>query len=128
MSTRPADSLSFSRHPDAVRARVEAMETLLERAVTVPVIGRKIGLDAVIGLVPGVGDAVGAALSAYMIWEARNLGMSRGQMWRMAANAGVDTAIGAIPIVGDLFDFAFRSNTRNLRLIKRHLDRLHPRV
>ena len=127
MNTRPLNALSLARHPDAVRARVEALETLLERAIRIPVIDRRIGLDAVIGLVPGVGDIVTGALSAYMIWEARNLGLSRGQVLRMAANVGFDTAIGAIPVVGDLFDLAFRSNSRNLRLIKRHLDERHPR-
>ena len=67
-----------------------------------------------------------AAMGAWMIWEARNLGLPKWQMWRMAANVGFDTAIGAVPVVGDLFDFAFRSNSKNLRIIKRHLDRHHP--
>src|SRR3546814_5179343 len=65
-------------------------------------------------------------MSAYVIWEARNLGMSKWHLARMGANTLVDTAIGAIPLVGDLFDFAFRSNTRNLRIVRRHLDRHHP--
>jgi hypothetical protein len=65
-------------------------------------------------------------MGAYMVWEARNLGMSKWQLIRMTANVGIDTAIGAIPIVGDAFDLVWRSNTKNLRIIKKHLDKHHP--
>jgi Domain of unknown function (DUF4112) len=125
---RTLDNLAanLDRSPAAVRQRLEALEQILERAFTLPIINRKVGLDAIIGLVPVVGDIVGGLLSAYVIWEARNLGMSKWQQARMLGNAGVDTALGAIPFVGDLFDFAFRSNTRNLRIVKQHLDRHHP--
>ena len=102
------------------------METVLERAFMVPGINRPIGLDAIIGLIPVVGDLVTTAMGAWLVWEARNLGMSKFQLTRMAANIGIDTAVGAIPLVGDLFDFAFRSNTKNLRIIKRYLDKHHP--
>ncbi|MBL0923903.1 MAG: DUF4112 domain-containing protein [Sphingomonadaceae bacterium] len=112
--------------PQAIRMRVEAMEKLLERSFTIP--GTKIpfGLDSVVGLVPVVGDLVSAAMGAYMVWEARNLGMSKWQLIRMSANVGIDTALGAIPLVGDAFDLVFRSNSKNLRIIKKHLDRHHP--
>jgi len=73
-----------------------------------------------------VGDLITAAMGAWLVWEGRNLGMSKFHLWRMAGNIGVDTAVGAIPLVGDLFDFAFRSNTRNLRIVKRWLDKHHP--
>lgn len=99
---------------------------MLERSLTLPGINRPIGLDAVAGLVPVVGDVVTAAMGAWLIWEGRKLGMSKVQLWRMAGNIGVDTLLGAIPFVGDAFDFMYRSNTRNLKLIKRHLDRHHP--
>jgi Domain of unknown function (DUF4112) len=65
-------------------------------------------------------------MGAYIVWEARNLGMSKWQLIRMAANVGVDTAIGAVPLVGDVFDLVWRSNSKNLRIIKRHLDKHHP--
>jgi hypothetical protein len=65
-------------------------------------------------------------MGAYMVWEARNLGMSKWQLIRMTANVGIDTAIGAIPIVGDAFDLVWRSNSKNLRIIKKHLDKHHP--
>jgi hypothetical protein len=110
----------------AVRQRIEAMEKLLERSLTIPGTKIPIGLDALAGLIPVAGDLITAAMGAWMIWEARNLGLPKWQMWRMAANIGFDTAIGAVPVVGDVFDFAFRSNSKNLRIIKRHLDRHHP--
>lgn len=114
------------QHPAAVRARVDAMERLLERAFTIPGINRKVGLDGMVGLIPVVGDVVGAAFGAWLVWEARNLGMSKWKLARMAGNVGLDTMLGAVPLAGDLLDFAFRSNTRNLKMIRRHLDRHHP--
>ncbi len=117
---------SMSREPQAVRKRVEALEMLLERSFHIP--GTKIpfGLDSIIGLVPVLGDVVTAAMGAYMVWEARNLGMSKWQLTRMAANVGIDTAVGAIPLLGDAFDLFWRSNSKNLRIIKKHLDKHHP--
>ena len=123
---RIADRLPIGRDPASVRKRLEAMEKVLERAFTVPGINRPVGLDSIVGLVPVIGDVVTASMGAWLVWEGRNLGMSKFQLARMAGNVGVDTALGAIPLVGDLFDFVFRSNSRNLRLIKRHLDKHHP--
>ena len=123
---RMAAQLPVGRDPASVRRRVEAMERLLERAFPIPGTNMRFGLDAAIGLVPVIGDLVTTAMGAWLLWEARNLGMSKFQLVRMAGNIGVDTLVGAVPLVGDLFDFAFKSNTRNLRIIRRHLDRHHP--
>jgi hypothetical protein len=112
--------------PAAIRARVAAMETLLERSFRLPGVNIPIGLDAIIGLIPVVGDFVTTALGAYIVWEARNLGMSKWQLTRMGANVAFDTAIGLVPILGDAADLAFRSNTRNLKIIRKHLDKHHP--
>jgi len=112
--------------PMAVRLRIDMLERVLERAFVIPGLNRAVGLDAVIGLLPVFGDAIAGALGLYLVWEARNLGMSKFTMARMLANVGIDTAVGAIPLAGDLFDLLFRSNSKNLRLIKRHLDRHHP--
>lgn len=122
------ERLSFpglGRDPASVRQRVEAMEHLLERLVVVPGINQPIGLDVILDLVPIVGDIAAAALGAYIVWEARNLGMSKWQISRMAGNVGVDWLLGLIPFVGAIPDFFFRSNTRNIRMIKRHLDKHH---
>lgn len=129
---RPTDagtilnSLPMARDAAAVRKRVEAMEQLLERMFVVPGINRPIGLDAILGFVPVVGDIAAAALGSWIVWEARNLGMPKYQVARMAGNVGFDALLGLIPIVGDAADFFFRSNSRNLKRIKRHLDQHHP--
>ena len=124
---RPMD-LPMGRDPLAVRRRIEAMEQLLERSFVIPGINRAVGLDALAGLVPVVGDVITAAMGAYIVWEASNLGMPKWKLWRMAGNIAFDTALGAIPIAGDLFDVLFRSNTRNLKIVKRHLDKHHPLI
>ena len=124
---RMTAELPLGTDPHSVRRRVEALENLLEGLFEVPGLGdRKIGLDALVGLIPVIGDAVTAAFGLYLVWEARNIGMPRWQLWRMAGNVGIDSLVGAVPIAGDLFDFAFRSNTRNLKIIRKHLDKHHP--
>ena len=110
----------------SVRQRVETMEKLLERLFVVPGLNRPVGLDVILDFIPGVGPTAAAALGAYLAWEARNLGMSKWQISRMAGNVGIDWLLGLIPIVGAVPDFFFRSNTRNLKMIKRHLDKHHP--
>ncbi|KPQ23334.1 MAG: protein of unknown function containing DUF4112 domain [Porphyrobacter sp. HL-46] len=129
--TRPhAVSFALTTGTDAasVRARIEMMEHLLERSFVIPGVNMPVGLDALIGLVPVVGDMVTAAMGAYIVWEARNLGLPKWKLARMGLNLVFDTAIGAIPVVGDAADFVFRSNTRNLRIIRRHLDKHHPQT
>ena len=116
----------MGRDPASIRTRIEAMEALLEGIFTIPGTQRRVGLDGIIGLVPIVGDMVTAALGAWIVWEARNLGMSKFQLARMTLNLGVDTALGAVPFAGDAFDLFFKSNSRNLRIIRKHLDRHHP--
>jgi hypothetical protein len=110
----------------SVRRRVEALERVLERAFTIPGTSRQFGLDAAVGLIPVAGDVVSAALGLYLVWEARNLGMSKFQLARMLGNVGFDTLVGAVPFAGDIFDFVFRSNSRNLRIVRKHLDKHHP--
>jgi hypothetical protein len=118
--------LPLGSDPLSVRRRIEVLERLLEGLVEIPVLRRKVGLDAIAGVVPVVGDLLTAGLGLYLVWEARNLGLPKWQLWRMAANVGFDSLIGAVPVAGDLFDLLYRSNTRNLRIIRKHLDRHHP--
>ena len=125
-SQRAFAGLPLGQEPLAVRRRIEMLEHLLEGLFVVPGINRRIGLDALVGLVPLAGDAIGGLLGLYLVWEGRNLGLSRWQLARMIANVGFDALIGVVPLVGDALDFMFRSNTRNLKIIKRHLDRHHP--
>lgn len=116
----------FGRDPASIRKRIEAMEALLEGLFVIPGTNRRVGLDSLVGLIPVVGDFATAAMGAWIVWEARNLGMPKWQLTRMAANVGFDTLAGAIPFAGDLFDFLFKSNSKNLRIIRRHLDKYHP--
>ncbi|MGN3974413.1 DUF4112 domain-containing protein [Tsuneonella sp. SYSU-LHT278] len=118
--------LPLGTDPLSVRRRIEAMEQLLENSFTIPGINYRIGLDSIAGLIPVVGDFVTAAMGMYIVWEARNLGLPRWKLWRMTGNIAFDTALGAVPLVGDAFDLVFRSNTRNLKIVKRHLDKHHP--
>lgn len=112
--------------PASVRQRIEGLERLMERLVVLPGIKKPVGLDVILDFVPIAGPTAAAAIGAYLAWEGRNIGMSKWQMSRMAGNIGVDWLLGMIPWVGAIPDFFFRSNTRNLRIIKRHLDKHHP--
>jgi hypothetical protein len=101
---------------------------VLERLVVVPGINRPVGLDVILDLVPVVGDIAAAALGAYIVWEAKNLGMPKWQMARMSGNVGINWLLGlmsVVPVVGVIPTLLFRSNTYNLRIIKRHLDKHH---
>jgi hypothetical protein len=118
--------LPLGSDPASVRRRVEGLERVMERLVVVPGLNRPVGLDVILDFVPFAGPTAAAAIGAYLAWEARNLGMSSWHLARMGGNVGVDWLLGMIPVVGAIPDFFFRSNTRNLRIIKRHLDRKHP--
>ena len=121
----PPPSL-LDRSPKAVRARIEAMEKILERLFVIPGLNKPIGLDVVLDFIPGVGTISAAALGSWIVWEARNLGLSKWQMTRMGGNVGIDMLLGAIPWIGAIPDYFFRSNTRNLRIVRKWLDKHHP--
>jgi hypothetical protein len=99
--------------------RLRSIAWVLDNSIPLPG-GLRVGLDAIIGLVPGIGDAIGAVISAYLINEARSMGASRSVLLRMTGNVLIETFIGAIPFAGDLFDAAYKSNTRNLALLERY--------
>jgi hypothetical protein len=122
-----ADTMpGLGRDPASVRKRIEAMEKILERVFVIPGTNQRFGVDVLLDIIPVLGSVSAAVLGAWILWEARNLGLSKWQFARMGGNVGIDTLLGAIPFVGAIPDFFFRSNTRNLRIIKRHLDRHHP--
>ncbi|MEG3165118.1 DUF4112 domain-containing protein [Sphingomonas sp. PB2P19] len=118
--------LPIGRDPLSVRRRIEAMERVMEGLFVIPGTNRKVGMDVVLDLIPIAGSTVAAGIGAWMAWEARNIGMSKTQIARMASNIGIDWAFGMIPWVGAIPDLFFRSNTRNLRIIRKHLDRHYP--
>jgi hypothetical protein len=118
----------MGRDPASVRRRIETMEQVLERMFVIPGLNRTVGLDVILDIIPVAGDILAAILGTWLVWEARNLGMSKWQMARMFGNVGIDMLLGAIPFVGAIPDFFFRSNTRNLKIIRRHLEKHHPSV
>ena len=104
-------------------ARARTLARLLDSAARVPGTNIRFGVDAIIGLVPGLGDIGGAALAGYLVILAQRLGVPRAVVLRMLANVAVDTLAGSVPVVGDLFDVAYKSNLRNVALLERALER-----
>lgn len=107
---------------EAALRQVERLGRLLDTAFRVPGTRWRFGLDGLLGLVPGVGDGLSAALSLYPVYLAWRLGAPPALLIRMMANVGVDAAIGAVPLLGDIFDFAFKANRRNTRILRTHLE------
>jgi hypothetical protein len=107
---------------DAARVkRIRTLARLLDNAFRVPGTGFRFGWDQIVGLVPGGGDVATGLLAAYIVAEAAKLGVPRATLWRMIGNVAIDMAGGAVPIAGDLFDFAFKANKKNLDLVEKHL-------
>ena len=105
-------------------AEVEGLAWLLDNSIPVPGTGgRRFGIDAIIGIVPGIGDVVSGVLGLLVVWRGSRMGLPRIVVARMLLNALIDIAIGAIPIIGDAFDLWFKASTRNLALMRRHLER-----
>ncbi len=102
-------------------AKVRALARLLDSAVRIPGTGIRLGLDSIVGLVPGIGDLAGAAMSGYIVLAAARMGVTPAVVARMILNLGVDTVVGSVPLLGDLFDVGFRANTRNAALLDLHL-------
>jgi hypothetical protein len=104
-------------------ARLEAVGRLMDGAFMLPGTNIRLGLDAIIGLVPVAGDVISGLVSSYLIWEARQLGAPRWLIVRMMANTFLDTTLGVIPLVGDAFDLMFRANMKNMALLRRHMEK-----
>jgi hypothetical protein len=102
-------------------ARIRSLARVLDSAVRIPGTEITFGLDSIIGLVPGVGDLAGAAMSGYIVLSAAQMGVPPAVVTRMILNLGVDTLVGSVPLLGDLFDVGFRANIRNAALLDQHL-------
>jgi hypothetical protein len=111
-TTSPADS--------AALGQVRRLARQLDTSLRLPG-GFRVGWDAVLGLIPGVGDWAGALLSSYIILQAVRLGASREVLLRMVGNVAVEALVGAVPLLGDVFDAAWRANVRNVALLEKHL-------
>jgi Domain of unknown function (DUF4112) len=123
--TRPAPpragSAELAVRDDPRLARLRTLGTLLDSALRVPGTPIRIGLDPLLGLVPGVGDALGTVFSGYIVLQAARLGASRATLLRMLVNVGIDALIGIVPLLGDFFDFGWQANNRNLALLEQQL-------
>ena len=102
--------------------RIRALSRVLDSAIRIPGTTFRVGLDPFIGLIPGLGDALGTALSGYIVVEATRFGASLSLLLRMLANVGIEAIVGLVPGVGDIFDALWKSNVRNLQLLERHLE------
>lgn len=101
-------------------ARLRRFAFWLDAGIAVPGTSLRVGLDPVLGLVPGLGDAAGALLAAWILVEAIRLGASRGTLVRIAANIALDALVGAVPLLGDAFDIVWKANLKNVELLERH--------
>lgn len=105
------------------RKRLERVAWYLDNSIPIPGLEARIGIDGLIGLLPGVGDTLGALLSSYLLGEAARLGAPKSVLVKMAFNIALDALVGAIPVLGDLFDFVWKANQRNVELLNEYLDR-----
>ena len=118
----PSTSLPAADTADQM-ARLERVAGLLDTRFRLPVIGLRVGWDSILGLIPGLGDAVTTVPAGWMIWHGYQMGARKRTLARMGINAGIDLVVGGIPLVGDLFDVAFKSHKKNLALLKNDMQR-----
>lgn len=124
-SSSPSPKSSFG--PSAKFERVQSLSQLLDNAITIPGTGYSIGLDPLIGLLPGGGDLFTGLLSLYIVLEGFRLGASTSTLTRMASNIALEVIAGTVPVIGDLFDVAWKANARNVKLLEDHLQSPQPR-
>ncbi|KOP25604.1 hypothetical protein AMR41_14935 [Hapalosiphon sp. MRB220] len=108
--------------------RIRKLSRLMDTSIRIPFIGFRIGLDPIIGLVPGAGDLISTAFSAYIIYLATRFGIPRQDLTKMIFNVGLETVVGTVPLVGDLFDAFYKSNIRNLAILEQHLMVVEPEL
>jgi hypothetical protein len=113
--------ISSAERKRRARERLITLTRLMDSAIDVPVLRTKVGLDALLGIVPVAGDLLSAAVGVYLIAQARELGASRWLQAKMASNLVLDATVGAVPLAGDVFDVYFRAHRRNLKLLQKEL-------
>jgi hypothetical protein len=113
-----ATAAHFSHAPRLKRMR--QLSKLLDSAIVIPGTKQRIGLDPILGLIPGGGDTVSAALSGYIIIEAARMGLPREALLQMVLNLAIDTVAGSVPVLGDVFDVFSKANLRNMQIVESH--------
>lgn len=111
-----------SESKEQTKQRLEKLAWLLDNSIAVPGTGFRVGLDGIMGLIPGVGDVAGSVLSSYILAEAARLGVSKLTLMHMGFNILVESIVGLIPFIGDLFDFAWKANQKNVELLRKHIE------
>ena len=108
--------------------RIRKLSRLMDTSIRIPLTGFRIGIDPIIGLVPGAGDLISTAFSAYIIFLATRFGIPRQDLAKMIFNVGLEAVVGTVPLVGDLFDAFYKSNIRNLAILEQHLTVVEPEL
>ena len=108
--------------------RLRKFSRLLDSAIGIPGTKFRFGLDPILGLIPGGGDFLGTILSAYLVIEAARLGLPKETLVKMVSNIVLESAVGTVPVIGDLFDAAWKANTKNFELVEAHLNIQDPRL
>ena len=108
--------------------RIRRLSRLMDSSIRVPLTDWRIGLDPILGLVPGIGDVLSTAVSAYIISLALRFKLPPTAIARMIFNVGLETVIGAVPLLGDIFDAYYKSNIRNLDILEKHIDSIAPEI
>ncbi len=119
--TRSTETHALAPHHESKLQRVRQIGHLLDNAIVIPGTKYRIGLDPLLGLLPGGGDLAGVALSAYIVFEAARFGVPKSTVGRMVVNLVADTLLGTLPVLGDFFDFTWKANSRNLALLESHV-------
>lgn len=120
MSGKLSDDALAPLSGTATGRRLQRLSRFMDSAIRLPG-GYRIGWDGIVGLIPGIGDVVGLGVSAYIVFGAARLGASKATLARMAGNLGVEALLGVLPVLGNVFDFVFKANERNMRLLERHM-------
>lgn len=116
--TSDQDSIVIAQELD----RLDRLARTLDSRFRLPGTPIRFGLDTIVGLVPGIGDTLVAAPSAWIIWRGHRMGIGKRRIARMVANSAADYVIGLVPVIGDLFDIGFKANLRNVAILREHLD------
>jgi hypothetical protein len=123
----PPSPSSKSTNTDALK-RIRAVSHLLDNAIAIPSTDLRVGLDPLLGLFPGGGDGISLFFSVYIVLESLRFGLPKETLFRMIVNLVVDAIVGSVPMIGDLFDFAWKANARNIQLVESHLANPRPQT
>lgn len=115
------NNLSLKNQKNISVKSLGKLSYLLDKSIKIPVIGYRVGVDSIIGIIPGVGDVAGAAISSYIVYRGYKMNVPKKVLGKMIFNIGLETVVGSIPVIGDIFDVIWKSNIKNVELIKKNI-------